>query len=115
MQASSIQYPITVQAIRSKGCNPRLYVYVPLPLAAAINLEPGERVQWTLLDRGTLQMKRADNAACAAAAKNHPSLAAKKATAHEIKKADRSGVRVFQRNRSMRRVPGRTRSLSTTR
>jgi hypothetical protein len=46
------------QAIRSKGCNPRLYVYVPLPFAAAIGLEPGERVQWTLLDRATLQMKR---------------------------------------------------------
>jgi hypothetical protein len=53
-----VQYPITVQAIRSKGCNPRLYVYVPLPLAAAIGLEPGERVQWTLLDRAILQMKR---------------------------------------------------------
>ncbi len=53
-----VQYPITVQAIRSKGCNPRLYVYVPLPLAAAIGLEPGEKVQWTLLDRATLQMKR---------------------------------------------------------
>jgi hypothetical protein len=53
-----VQYPITVQAIRSKGCNPRLYVYVPLPLAAAIGLEPGELVQWTLLDRATLQMKR---------------------------------------------------------
>lgn len=55
-----VQYPITVQAIRSKGCNPRLYVYVPLPLAAAIGLEPGEKVQWTLLDRATLQMKRSD-------------------------------------------------------
>jgi hypothetical protein len=53
-----VQYPITVQAIRSKGCNPRLYVYVPLPLAAAIGLEPGEQVQWTLLDRDTLQVKR---------------------------------------------------------
>ena len=53
-----VQYPITVQAIRSKGYNPRLYVYVPLPLAAAIGLEPGEKVQWTLLDRATLQMKR---------------------------------------------------------
>ena len=47
-----------MQAIRSKGYNPRLYVYVPLPLAAAIGLEPGEKVQWTLLDRTTLQMKR---------------------------------------------------------
>jgi hypothetical protein len=53
-----VHYPITVQAIRSKGYNPRLYVYVPLPLAAAIGLEPGEKVQWTLLDRDTLQMKR---------------------------------------------------------
>jgi len=53
-----VQYPITVQAIRSKGYNPRLYVYVPLPLAAAIGLEPGEKVHWTLLDRATLQMKR---------------------------------------------------------
>ncbi len=53
-----VQYPITVQAIRSKGCNPRLYVYVPLPLAAAIGLATGELVQWTLLDRATLQMTR---------------------------------------------------------
>jgi len=52
------EYPITVQAIRSKGQKTRLYVYVPLPLAAAIGLEPGEKVQWTLLDRNTLQMKR---------------------------------------------------------
>jgi hypothetical protein len=53
-----MQYPITVQAIRSKGCNPRLYVYVPLPLATAIGLEPGEKVQWTLITRETLQLQR---------------------------------------------------------
>ena len=53
-----VQYPITVQAIRSKGQKTRLYVYVPLPLAAAIGLEPGEQVQWSLLDRNTLQVKR---------------------------------------------------------
>ncbi len=52
------QHQITVQAIRSKGCNPRLYVYVPLALASAIGLEAGEKVQWTLLDRNTLQMER---------------------------------------------------------
>lgn len=63
MVPMQVQYPITVQAIRSKGCNPRLYVYVPLPLAAAIGLEPGEKVQWTLLDRATLQMKRSAPAA----------------------------------------------------
>jgi len=73
-----IQYPITVQAIRSKGCNPRLYVYVPLPLAAAIGLEPGEQVQWTLLDRGTLQMKRSETAAALPAKKPAKSPRAKK-------------------------------------
>ncbi len=52
------QYPITVQAIRSQGQKVRFYVYVPLPLAAAIGLEPGEEVQWTLVDRYTLQMQR---------------------------------------------------------
>lgn len=52
------EYPIKVQAIRTKGQKPRLYVYVPLALAAAIGLEDGEEVQWTLLDRDTLQVKR---------------------------------------------------------
>jgi hypothetical protein len=42
MQAS---YPLKIQAIRSKGQQARLYVYFPLPLAAAIGLEAGEDVQ----------------------------------------------------------------------
>jgi len=44
-------YPLRVQAIRSRGQNPRLYVSFPLALAAAIGLEPGDEVQWELLDR----------------------------------------------------------------
>ena len=52
------EYPIKVQAIRTKGQKPRLYVYVPLALAAAIGLEDGEEVQWTLVDRNTLQVRR---------------------------------------------------------
>ena len=55
MQAS---YPLKVQAIRSKGQQARLYVYFPLPLAAAIGLEAGEEVQWELLDRGELHLVR---------------------------------------------------------
>lgn len=51
-------YPLRVQAIRSKGQNPRLYVSFPLALAAAIGLEPGEEVQWELLDRGELHLLR---------------------------------------------------------
>ena len=52
------KYPLKVQAIRSKGQRPRLYVYFPLPLAAAIGLEGGEEVQWELLDRSELHLVR---------------------------------------------------------
>ncbi len=51
-------YPLRVQAIRSRGQNPRLYVSFPLALAAAIGLEAGEQVQWELLDRGELHLCR---------------------------------------------------------
>ncbi len=51
-------YPLKVQAIRRKGRTPTLYVYFPLPLAAAIDLKPGEVVQWELLDRGELHLIR---------------------------------------------------------
>jgi hypothetical protein len=51
-------YPLRVQVIRSRGQNPRLYVSFPLALAAAIGLEPGEAVQWELLDRGELHLLR---------------------------------------------------------
>ena len=52
------KYSLKVQAIRSKGQNARLYVYFPLPLAAAIGLEAGEEVAWELLDRGELHLVR---------------------------------------------------------
>jgi hypothetical protein len=52
------KYPLKIQAIRSKGQQARLYVYFPLPLAAAIGLEAGEEVQWELLDRGELHLVR---------------------------------------------------------
>ena len=51
-------YPLRIQAIRSRGQNPRLYVSFPLALAAAIGLEPGEEVQWELLERGELHLLR---------------------------------------------------------
>ena len=51
-------FPLRVQAIRSRGQTPRLYVSFPLALASAIGLEPGEEVQWELLDRGELHLLR---------------------------------------------------------
>ena len=53
-----LTYPLRVQAIRSKGQTPRLYVSFPLAIAAAIGLEPGDEVQWELLDRGELHLVR---------------------------------------------------------
>lgn len=53
-----VKYSLKVQAIRPKGQTPKLYVYFPLPLAAAIGLEPGEEVEWELLDRGELHLVR---------------------------------------------------------
>ncbi len=52
------QYPLKVQAIRPKASRPKLYVYVPIPLAAAIGLNPGDTVQWELLDRHELHLIR---------------------------------------------------------
>jgi hypothetical protein len=51
-------YPLKIQAIRSKGQQPRLYVSFPLALAVAIGLEPGDSVQWELLDRSELHLIR---------------------------------------------------------
>ena len=58
MKKMQITYPLKIQAIRSRGQQPRLYVSFPLALAAAIGLEPGETVQWELLDRTELHLLR---------------------------------------------------------
>ena len=68
-------YPLKIQAIRSHGQQPRLYVSFPLALAAAIGLEPGDHVQWELLDRSELHLVRLETPPPAAkrpAHKNRP-------------------------------------------
>jgi hypothetical protein len=52
------QYSVKVQAIRSKGRTDRFYVFIPLPLAAAIGLAAGEEFQWSLADRNSLSVQR---------------------------------------------------------
>ena len=51
-------YPLKIQAIRSQGKQPRLFVTFPLALAAAIGLNHGDKVQWELLDRNELHLVR---------------------------------------------------------
>ena len=55
---TQVKYSLKVQAIRPKGQTPKLYVYFPIPLAAAIGLQPGEEVEWELLNRGELHLVR---------------------------------------------------------
>ena len=52
------EYVMRIQVIRSKGQAPRFYVNIPLPLAAALDLEAGEEVQWQLLERADLRLQR---------------------------------------------------------
>jgi len=52
------QFEMKVQVIRSKGRATRLFVNVPLPLAAALDLQAGERVRWQLLARSDLRLIR---------------------------------------------------------
>jgi hypothetical protein len=52
------EYVMKVQVIRSKKQPPRFYVNIPLPLAAALDLEAGESVQWQLLERTDLRLRR---------------------------------------------------------
>jgi hypothetical protein len=57
------EYALKVQVIRSKNRPPRFYVNIPLPLAAALDLEAGEQVHWQLLARSDLRLRR--SSACA--------------------------------------------------
>jgi hypothetical protein len=59
----STRFPIRVQQMRSKGQQPRFYVYVPLALAAALGIEAGEEVHWELLGREELHLVRLKPAA----------------------------------------------------
>ena len=52
------QYEMKVQVIRSKGRAIRMFVNIPMPLAAALNLQAGERVSWQLLARCDLRLIR---------------------------------------------------------
>ena len=56
---SAASYPLKIQAIRTKGQNVRFFVYIPMPLAAALGVEGGEEVLWELLDRKELHLVRA--------------------------------------------------------
>ena len=51
-------FEMKLQAIRSRGRATRLFVNVPLALAAALDMQPGEPLRWQLLDRSDLRLVR---------------------------------------------------------
>jgi hypothetical protein len=52
------EYVMKVQVIRSQRRPPRFFVNLPLPLAAALDVQAGELVQWQLLARSDLRLLR---------------------------------------------------------
>jgi hypothetical protein len=51
-------YEMKVQVIRSQGRAARLFVNIPMPLAAALDLQAGERIRWQVLGRSDLRLVR---------------------------------------------------------
>ena len=52
-------YKSKLQVIRRGGQNRQYYLICPAPLAAALELEKGESLEWVVLDRHTLEIRRA--------------------------------------------------------
>jgi hypothetical protein len=52
------EYEMKMQVIRSQGRASRLFVNIPMPLAAALEIQAGERVRWQLLGRSELRLVR---------------------------------------------------------
>ncbi|HEV3317974.1 MAG TPA: hypothetical protein VG488_13435 [Candidatus Angelobacter sp.] len=58
MTALEDQYPTRLQGIRRQGGTVQVYANIPLPLASALDLEPGETVTWKVVDRTHLLLVR---------------------------------------------------------
>ncbi len=58
VKPAQVFFEMKLQAIRSRGRATRLFVNVPLALAAALDMEPGESLRWQLLDRSDLRLIR---------------------------------------------------------
>jgi hypothetical protein len=58
-------YESKVQVIRRGGTNRQYYLICPAPLAGALELEKGERIEWVIKDRFTLEIRRIEAAGAA--------------------------------------------------
>lgn len=51
-------YESKVQVIQRGGKNRQYYLICPAPLAGALELQKGERIEWVVRDRETLEIRR---------------------------------------------------------
>jgi bifunctional DNA-binding transcriptional regulator/antitoxin component of YhaV-PrlF toxin-antitoxin module len=51
-------YLSKLQVIRRGGTNRQYYLICPAPLAAALELEKGEPLEWIIKDRHTFEIRR---------------------------------------------------------
>lgn len=51
-------YVSKLQVIQRGGKNRQYYLICPAPLAAALELEKGEEIEWVIQDRRTFEIRR---------------------------------------------------------
>ena len=51
-------YLTKLQVIQRGGQNRQYYLICPAPLAAALEMEKGEELQWIIKDRNTFEIRR---------------------------------------------------------
>jgi bifunctional DNA-binding transcriptional regulator/antitoxin component of YhaV-PrlF toxin-antitoxin module len=56
-------YLSKLQVIERGRSNRQFYLICPAPLAAALELEKGETLEWVIKDRNTFEIRRAKSAA----------------------------------------------------
>jgi len=56
-------YLSKLQVIQRGGQNRQFYLICPAPLAAALELEKGEELEWVIKDRHTFEIRRASKTA----------------------------------------------------
>ena len=52
-------YVTKLQVIQRGGQNRQYYLICPAPLAAALEMEKGEELEWVIKDRNTFEIRRA--------------------------------------------------------
>lgn len=55
-------YLTKLQVIQRGGRNRQYYLICPAPLAAALELEKGETLEWVIKDRNTFEIRRGKQA-----------------------------------------------------